>query len=133
MKRSQIPVVHETHPRNAAGLTGTPFSLSHFTFLLTTSWKQQIEHQQLKQPQPNRCRLKPDLTSEETLTWLGAVTPIHWEKSCCEDTHMLIPSIKCPDSYFNSQILEKPVGISNKNFTDVPNSASLNYFIFPII
>lgn len=42
------------------------------------------------------------------LSWLGAVTPIHWEKSCCEDTHMLIPSIKCPDSYFNSQILEKP-------------------------
>lgn len=43
---------------------------------------------------------------------------------------MPIPSINYLDSCFNSQILEKPVGISNKYFIDIPNSASLNYLFF---
>jgi len=44
---------------------------------------------------------------------------------------MLIPSVNHPDSYFNSQIQEKPVSISNKYFIDIPNSASLKFFFFP--
>lgn len=46
---------------------------------------------------------------------------------------MLIPSINYLDSCFNSQILEKPVGINNKYFIDIPNSASLNYLFFLFI
>jgi len=136
MRRSQIIVIHKTYLRNAAGLRETLFlqtkkKASSSSSPLTGNSRLNISS--LNNHSFNRCRLKPDLTSEATFTWLGAITSIHCEARCCEDTHMLIPSINYLDSCFNSQILEKPVGINNKYFIDIPNSASLNYLFFIFI